>query len=112
MNFRIADYDHSKPLIIDPVLSYSTYVGISGDTFMAATADGAGNTYLAGRNSRIDFSGKTQSGRNYRATATDPRTTTYSFTIQAVAASATGQLYIAGSASSDFPPQPGLFWRR
>jgi hypothetical protein len=27
IGFRLGEYDHSQPLVIDPVLSYSTYLG-------------------------------------------------------------------------------------
>jgi hypothetical protein len=32
VGFRVASYDAHQPLIIDPVLSYSTYLGGSGMT--------------------------------------------------------------------------------
>lgn len=45
----LADYDHSLPLTIDPVLSYSTYLGGSGDdSARAVTTDPSGNVYVAG----------------------------------------------------------------
>ena len=47
--FAIGPYDHSRPLIIDPVLSYSTYVADTFLYFGAATADASGNTYIAGQ---------------------------------------------------------------
>ena len=31
IGFAIGDYDHSRELVIDPVLSYSTYLGGSED---------------------------------------------------------------------------------
>jgi hypothetical protein len=47
--FRIAGYDGNKPLIIDPVLSWSTYLGGSGGDFGNGIAvDEAGNTYVTG----------------------------------------------------------------
>jgi hypothetical protein len=43
------DYDHSQPLIIDPVLIYSTYLGGSGDDHPYAIAvDSGGNAYISG----------------------------------------------------------------
>ncbi len=56
VSFRVARYDHSQPLIIDPVLSYSTYLG--GDQFDEATAiavDSAGNAYITGDTSSTNF---------------------------------------------------------
>ena len=47
--FAIGAYDRSRELVIDPILSFSTYFGGSGDelnTFVAI--DGSGNIYLAG----------------------------------------------------------------
>ena len=47
--FQIAAYDRSKPLIIDPVLSWATYLGGNGtDTSQSIAVDGAGNAYVTG----------------------------------------------------------------
>ena len=41
VRFRVGAYDHSRPLVIDPVLSYATYLGGSGtDTIGASTGPG------------------------------------------------------------------------
>ncbi|HYM11385.1 MAG TPA: SBBP repeat-containing protein [Bryobacterales bacterium] len=49
VSFQIAQYDPRRPLVIDPVLSYSTYLGGSGnDGGLAVAVDEAGNTYVAG----------------------------------------------------------------
>ena len=46
---QVGEYDRSQPLIIDPVLSYSTYLGGSGyDAGTAIAVDGAGNAYITG----------------------------------------------------------------
>jgi hypothetical protein len=46
VTFDVAPYDHSLPLIIDPVLDYSTFLGDTsfGPAYIAT--DGAGNTYI------------------------------------------------------------------
>jgi hypothetical protein len=48
--FAVSDYDHSLPLVIDPILSYSTYFGGSADDIAWAVAvDTNGFVYVAGQ---------------------------------------------------------------
>lgn len=50
VSFKVAAYDASRPLIIDPVLFYSTYLGGDNDDVGYSIAiDGAGNAYITGR---------------------------------------------------------------
>lgn len=54
--FQIAGYDTSRPLIIDPVLDYSTYFGGSGDDYGYGIAmDTAGSVYITGATNSTDF---------------------------------------------------------
>ncbi len=47
--FSVGRYDHSRPLVIDPVLYYSTYIGGSGmDQVTAVTVDSIGIVSLVG----------------------------------------------------------------
>jgi len=47
--FAIGAYDHSRELIIDPILTFSTYFGGSGDERATSVAvDGSFNIYLTG----------------------------------------------------------------
>ncbi len=56
VGFKVAVYDRARPLVIDPVLSYSTYLGGSrGDGGNAIAVDGAGNAYVTGRTNSTDF---------------------------------------------------------
>lgn len=49
VGFRLAQYDRNKTLVIDPVLSYSTYLGgESNDSARSIQVDSAGNVYIAG----------------------------------------------------------------
>jgi hypothetical protein len=49
VGFAVGAYDHSRELIIDPILNFSTYFGGSGDEHNTSVAvDGSLNIYLAG----------------------------------------------------------------
>lgn len=54
--FRVGPYDVRKTLVIDPVLSFSTYLGGStNDKANAIAVDGQGNVYVAGLTYSTDF---------------------------------------------------------
>jgi hypothetical protein len=54
--FQIANYDRSKPLVIDPTLAFSTYLGGSGmDRGSGIAVDLAGNVYMTGSTISTDF---------------------------------------------------------
>lgn len=56
VRFELGDYDRSRSLSIDPVLTFSTYLGGSGhDTARSIKRDGSGNLYLAGESESLDF---------------------------------------------------------
>jgi hypothetical protein len=56
ISFRVADYDRSRPLIIDPVLVYSTYLGgTSTDIGIGIAVDSSGNAYLTGETTSTNF---------------------------------------------------------
>ncbi len=58
VGFAIASYDTTQPLVIDPVLSYSSYLGgNSNDVGHAIAVDGAGNTYVTGETLSMNFPG-------------------------------------------------------
>jgi len=56
VGFEIGAYDTARELAIDPVISYSTYLGGSSMGAVTAVAiDGSGNLYAAGWTEALDF---------------------------------------------------------
>src|SRR5581483_3825427 len=56
VQFQLANYDTQKPLIIDPVLVYSTYLGGTGNEQPSGIAvDANGNVYVSGATDSTDF---------------------------------------------------------
>lgn len=56
ISFALGAYNHSRSLVIDPALVYSTYLGGSGDDFATAVAvDSSGDAYVTGNAGSTDF---------------------------------------------------------
>src|SRR5437773_91488 len=59
IGFNTGAYDRARPLVIDPVLQYTAYLGgSSADEANAIAADAAGNSYVTGFTRSIDFPSK------------------------------------------------------
>jgi hypothetical protein len=116
-SFEIARYDKSKPLVIDPVLGYSTYLP-QAITPKAMTVDSAGNALIlglsgTGYNTVIKLN-PTGTAMLY---ATTVGTSNFDSTGGLVPAGvyirtdSSGNAYVSGRAGSDtgFPTTPGAF---
>jgi len=122
VGFELGNYDISRTLIIDPVLTYSTFLGGSGTEFLPSIAvDTAPNIYLTGATTSTDFPISTSPFQssllgtsNVFVTKLDPTGTTLLYstyfggtgadTSAGIAADAAGNAYIAGTTTSaDFP---------
>lgn len=56
VKFAVADYDRQQPLVLDPVLNYSTYLGGTNDEIAWAIAvDSNNNAVVAGNTFSTDF---------------------------------------------------------
>ena len=54
--FEVAAHDTSVPLVIDPTIVFSTYLGGLGEDSAAGVAiDAGGNSYVAGYTASLDF---------------------------------------------------------
>jgi hypothetical protein len=127
VSFEVAAFDTTKPLIIDPVLAYSTYLGGGGvDEGTAIAVDGAGNAYVTGT-SDSDGVGRfgdpfpTTDGTTFPGgifvTKLNPAGSALVYSTflgpgnaLAIAVDAAGNAYVTGFTSfDDFPTTPGAF---
>ena len=53
VGFQVGRYDHGKPLVIDPVMSYSTYLGTGIGSSIAV--DSSGSAYVTGTTFSTNF---------------------------------------------------------
>ncbi len=123
VGFDIGTYDASQTLVIDPVLTYSSFLGGTGtDVGMGVGRDSTGNIYLAGYSNSSDFpstSGSANAG-NFDVFITklspDGSQILYSTYLGGtgddrgwgLAVDAGGNVYVTGrSGSADFPTTNG-----
>jgi len=129
IGFEIGEYDRTKPLVIDPTLVYSTYLGGSGDDSGSSIAlDSVGNVYIAGTTASTNFhthgaAFSTNKGlSDIFVTKIDPAgaNIVYSTYIggsgldraDGIAIDSSGNAYVVGrvdSTSTNFPTTPGSF---
>ena len=56
VHFALGEYDRNKPLVIDPVLTYATYLGGAGNEgIRGIKVDAAGNAYVTGFTTSLTF---------------------------------------------------------
>ena len=59
VSIDLAGYDRTKPLVVDPIIDLSTFLGGSGqETGYAVTVDTTGNIYIVGQTSSLNFPAK------------------------------------------------------
>jgi hypothetical protein len=128
VRFRLGDYDSAEPLVIDPILAYSTYLGGGSSQLGRGIAvDASGCAYITGSTSSSDFP-TTAGAFDTSVSGTDVFVTKLNSTGTAlvystflggalgneqgsdIAVDASGCAYVTGyTYSSDFPTQPGSF---
>ena len=124
--FTVGPYDPSQPLIIDPVLIYSTYLGGSGgDSGRSIIVDASGNVYVAGGTTSTDFPTSSpfqttnRGGFDVFVAKLNPAGSALVFSTylggngddaNGIAVDSAGNIYIAGDTeSSNFPTTPGAY---
>ncbi|GAC1515357.1 MAG: SBBP repeat-containing protein [Terriglobales bacterium] len=121
VGFAVGDYDRSRTLVLDPIISYSTYLGGSGDDAGNAIAvDSAGNAYVTGYTQSTNFPTATPFQAAYHlntdafVTKLNPTGTAFVYSTYlggnggdigfGIAADSSGNAYVTGSTTStDFP---------
>ncbi len=123
VGFNVGNYDHSQPLVIDPQISYSSFVGGSGEEqALAVAVDNSGNAYVAGyttTNNNGDL--------DVLLASFNPAGNTFNYIVQAggytyglggssddvgnaIAVDGAGNAYVAGrTRSNDFPVTTGAY---
>ena len=100
VGFRVAGYDPQRELVIDPVLSYSTYLGGSGgngERGNGIAVDAAGNAYITGYTPSTDFPTLNPVQPTNRATYN--RETAFVTKLNASGTALVYSTYLGGSAS-------------
>ncbi len=126
VGFEIGAYDRTKTLVIDPTLSYSTYLGgTSSGAVTAVAVDTAANLYVTGWTAALNFpiAGSVQSsnqgGVDSFVVKLNPSGTSILYATYiggngddraaAIAVDAAGEAYVTGStASTNFPKVSSL----
>jgi hypothetical protein len=132
VRFRLGDYDRQRALVVDPVVSYATYVGGSAfEQGSAIAVDASGSAYVAGYTASPDFPLVTALDRSIgrkgdvdvfvsklNASGTALVWSTYiggsasGDRAIGIAVDAAGSAYVAGNTTgTDFPTTPGA-WQR
>lgn len=127
VGFEVASYDASRPLVIDPALAYSTYIGGTGtDGAFGVAIDSNGNVYVTGFTTSTNFPTKNPIQKNLAggvdtfmlklnrtgtglvySTYLGGSSTEYPF---GVAVDSTGEAYEMGNTgSANFPVTAGAF---
>jgi N-acetylneuraminic acid mutarotase len=128
VGFSIGSYDRTKPLIIDPILNYSTYLGGNSEA-TAIAVDSAGNAYVTGQAlqgmpaSGIQPSPASKTNSSFNSAFVAKFNNTGSVLIyctylsgsgndsaSGIAVDSSGSAYVAGATSSpNFPITAGAF---
>ena len=125
VGFEVPAYDRTRPLVIDPVLIFSTFLGGSlRDSATGVAVDSSGSAYVTGLTSSSDFPtvNSIEPGPGVFVAKLNPTGEALEYSTflgpagssenqnVAIAVDAAGNAYVTGTAGApDFPVTPGAF---
>jgi hypothetical protein len=127
VHFALGPYDHTRPLVIDPVLVYTTYLGGSGwDQGFGIAVDSSGNIYVTGCAQSTNFptasplQARLAGGQNVFVAKLNPTGSALVYSTYlggtgadqsfGIAVDSSGNAYVTGGTkSANFPTTPGAF---
>jgi HYDIN/CFA65/VesB-like, Ig-like domain/Beta-propeller repeat len=126
VGFGLGAYDHHQELVIDPVLSYSTYLGgKGGDVGYGIAVDASGNAYVTGTTASLNFpttggQANLGGGNDVFVVKLNPSGTALLYSVflgggnldraTSVAIDSSGDAYLTGyTTSTDFPTTSGAY---
>jgi len=102
LGFDIAAYDAARPLVIDPVLAYSTFLGGTGeDTAVEIAVSAHGNAFVTGITTSLNFPTKPDGARFGPAGGSDAFVTKFNAEGNQLIYSA----YLGGSSNENYYPE-------
>jgi hypothetical protein len=125
VSFELGGYDRSRELVIDPSVTYATYLGgTAEDDGYAIAVDSSGSAYVTGQTKSTNFPGAIpadyKGGFDVFVTKISPDGSTLDYSTyiggssndsgNAIAVGASGVAFVAGgTSSSDFPTTLGAY---
>ncbi|HET9177443.1 MAG TPA: SBBP repeat-containing protein [Terriglobia bacterium] len=126
VGFAVGPYNHHEELVIDPVLSYSTYLGGSGgDDGLGIAVDAAGDAFVTGTTASVNFpktggQANLGGGKDIFVAKLNPSGSAFLYSVflgggnldraTSIAIDSSGNAYLAGyTTSTDFPTTSGAY---
>jgi hypothetical protein len=111
VGFQVGAYDPSRPLVIDPTLSYSTFIGGRSSAMFAIAVDSTGDAYVTGTSNSEPFVAKLNAAGSALVYQTFLGGSDGLPLAQgtSIAVDASGDAYLTGHPGANFPTTANAF---